>query len=345
MVAIFIAAALAVLASACGSSVETAPTPASTSTSTSTSPPEEVIQAPSCAGDLRCGDPAQSCCASPIIEGGTFNRFNDSKWPATVSSFRLDTFEVTVGRLRAFVEAYPGSLPKDGEGAHPKLPWSGWQGWWGDLEFPAGAQVPTTQEELRETLKNPYNALENDDPKVYAAWTDEPGAHESAAANNISWYLAFAFCAWDGGRLPTEAEWSYASVGGAEQRLFAWGDAYPNLTLGVRRDLDKKDIFPFMDVGSRPEGVGRFGQLDLGGNRFEWVLDLASPHEGQGKKSYVMPCVDCAQGLLGEEGWRIQEDSSFHVSDDMENHYGRPSPPFYYSYEFTVGIRCARDLP
>jgi formylglycine-generating enzyme required for sulfatase activity len=161
-------AALALLASACNTSVETAPRPAPASTSTS--PPEEVIQAPSCAGDLRCGDPAQSCCASPIIEGGSFNRYNNPKWPATVSAFRLDAFKVTVGRLRAFVEAYPGSRPKEGDGAHPKLASAGWRSEW-------DGELPETQEALRVSLVTPlaYNPpLEYDVERLFT-WSDMPG--------------------------------------------------------------------------------------------------------------------------------------------------------------------------
>src|SRR5262245_9701876 len=45
------------------------------------------------------------CCESVVVPGGTFNRTNDPAFPATVSSFRLDVYEVSVGRFRAFVDA------------------------------------------------------------------------------------------------------------------------------------------------------------------------------------------------------------------------------------------------
>ena len=67
------------------------------------------------------------CCESPLVTGGTFNRNNDPAYPATISDFRLDKYFVTVGRFRKFVEAYPESRPKDGDGEHPKIPGSGWQ--------------------------------------------------------------------------------------------------------------------------------------------------------------------------------------------------------------------------
>ncbi|HEY3493378.1 MAG TPA: SUMF1/EgtB/PvdO family nonheme iron enzyme [Polyangiaceae bacterium] len=48
--------------------------------------------------------------------------------------------------------------------------------------------------------------------------------HASSPKGCIDWYSAFLFCVWDGGRLPTESEWEYAAVGGANESLYAWGD-------------------------------------------------------------------------------------------------------------------------
>lgn len=57
---------------------------------------------------------------------------------------------------------------------------------------------------------------------TYATWTDAPGANEHLPINDVSWFVAFAFCAWDGGRLPTYAELSFAAAGGSEQRVYPW---------------------------------------------------------------------------------------------------------------------------
>jgi formylglycine-generating enzyme required for sulfatase activity len=41
---------------------------------------------------------------------------------------------------------------------------------------------------------------------------------------HVSWNDAEAFCAWSGTRLPSEAEWEFASRGGLVQARFPWGD-------------------------------------------------------------------------------------------------------------------------
>ena len=64
------------------------------------------------------------CCASPLVPGGTFNRDNDPNYPATVSDFRLDKYEITVGRFRAFVNAGMGTQanpPAAGSDANPNV--------------------------------------------------------------------------------------------------------------------------------------------------------------------------------------------------------------------------------
>jgi sulfatase modifying factor 1 len=106
----------------------------------------------------------------------------------------------------------------------------------------------------------------------------------------------FAFCAWDGGYLPTEAD--YAASGGSEQRAYPWSSPADSVTIGPTyasysclgdglAGCTTTDCIP---VGSHPAGNGRWGQSDLGGNVHEWILDLAD-FPG----TYPNPCVDCAE--------------------------------------------------
>ncbi len=98
-------------------------------------PPDGMSTArpPSCAALPRtCGASLNDdCCISPIVPGGNYFRGGDqygTSSPATVSSFRLDKYEVTVGRFRAFVEgnlATPSNPPAVGACAHAQIPGSG----------------------------------------------------------------------------------------------------------------------------------------------------------------------------------------------------------------------------
>lgn len=220
------------------------------------------------------------CCASQLVVGGQFDRVDEvgGTHPATVSDFQLDRFEVTVGRLRRFVEGYPLTRPAAGDGAHPLLASSGWRPEW-------DGSLPADQDALRAEVKCEEN---------FRTWTDAPGANEDLPVNCVDWFLAFAFCAWDGGRLPTEAEWNYAAAGGNEGRQYPWTGADLDGTYAVYdcsadgslpADCTLSDI---LAAGSRsPMGDGKWGQADLAGGMAEWTLDL--------NVEYAEPCDNCAR--------------------------------------------------
>jgi formylglycine-generating enzyme required for sulfatase activity len=163
----------------------------------------------------------EDCCGWAEVEGGSFNRLNidDDNLGASVSSFKLDLFEVTMGRFRPFFDAYPDTLPDPGDGAHFLYPESGWRAEW-------QAELPPNRGELNEILMTDYA----DRPCL---WDATAGDHERVPMECVPWYIAFAFCAWDGGRLPSFAEWNYALAGGDEQRTYPWGEEPYDLTRAV----------------------------------------------------------------------------------------------------------------
>ena len=220
--------------------------------------------------DNQCGQASgDDCCASLLVPGGKFLRYYDgvgfdkTEFPATVSAFWLDKYPVTVGRFRKFVEAFPDSRPKAGDGAHPNVPESGWKS-----SFPIAAD----QLSLRQVL------AEKPATCVAPTWTDTPGSGEDLPINCVTWYEMFAFCAWDGGRLPSVAEYQFAALGGAQQRVYPWSvppdSQVVDASYAVYSPDPVKNPLPApLPVGTRPKGAGLWGHLDLAGNVESLLLD------------------------------------------------------------------------
>jgi formylglycine-generating enzyme required for sulfatase activity len=192
---------------------------------------------------------------------------------ATVADFRLDRFEVTVGRFRQFFQFLMGGgqVPPNA-GAQPNAPTTGWVSTW-------STNLPTTDAALT------TNCDSSTSPTF--TWTSTAGTNELLPINCVDWYTAFAFCAWDGGRLPTEAEWQYAATidSTPTPRMYPWGGAAPDSSHAVycvsQAPTDPNPCAtgaPIGQVGSKsPLGDGPWGHADLAGNLWEWVLDSPMP--------------------------------------------------------------------
>jgi formylglycine-generating enzyme required for sulfatase activity len=311
--------------------------------------------APSCqeggAGLTNCGSAAESCCTSLEVPGGTFYRtFTNTGSgptleadPATVSGFRLDKYLATVGRFRQFVTAWNGGWrPQAGAGKHAHL--NGGKG----LAATGGGYEPgwvTSDDSYVAPSDTNLQCIGDWVPDMsagsnYYAWTSLPSDNENLPMNCVNWYEAYAFCIWDGGFLPSEAEWRYAAFGGAAQLEYPWGSTdpgtgsqyaiygcyYPDASgtcTGVQ------NIAP---VGSAPLGAGMWEHLDLGGGLWEWNLDWYAA-------TYVNPCVDCADSTAAT--YRVMQGGNFDsVSFFLPpaRRSDKPADTGAYAY----GIRCAR---
>jgi len=290
----------------------------------------------------------ESCCTSLEVTGGTYYRTYvpvnpngsvDDADPATVSAFRMDKYLVTVGRFRQFVNAWnngDGYTSPAGSGKHAYL--NNGNG----LNATGGGYEPGWVVSDDSNIA-PTNANLACEPP-YDTWTNAVGSQENLPINCANWYEAYAFCIWDGGFLPSEAEWEYAAAGGSEQRGFPWGSAgpgaacpgtgcqyaiygcdYPN---GSGSCTGVGNIGP---VGYAALGAGLWGQIDLAGNVWEWNLDWYA--------TYVDPCTDCAN-FTASPG-RVFRGGNFVIDDAdlIPPHRGSTAPAIRGN---DLGFRCTR---
>lgn len=336
----------------------------------SSGPLDPGATAPSCAlpdgGVLRCN--GESCCRSIVVPGGTFAMGrgtedcgrggcqtgasmngcpNDGyscdegelpEHPMRIAAFALDRYEVTVGRFRKFVDAYSnGWRPEVGQGVNGNVT-SGdtsWQTGWDDSGSPPPvpgppAKLPASASLMKSMLGPACNGERS-------SWTESTGEREAEAINCVNWYEAFAFCIWDGGRLPTEAEWEYVAAGGDRNWLYPWGATPPDCSLLQWGGVGCGDV-QVARVGGHTAGNARWGHADLAGNLREWVLD----HSG----TYTVSQADNYANTEGSYIMRVTRSSSF--ADNSlsatrvvwRSHGEHPS-----THDDTIGLRCARAAP
>ncbi|MFZ5896539.1 MAG: formylglycine-generating enzyme family protein [Myxococcota bacterium] len=283
-----------------------------------------------------------NCCQSRLIQGGTYlmgrgavgstdacpsgmtcsDAAERPEHNATVSDFYMDTFEVTVGRFRQFYIVYDNVRQfAANSGANPHIAGSGWQTAWNSL-------LPANQGALSTAVQC----------GAQQTWPQTPNGAttENRPMNCVTWYEAAAFCAWDGGRLPTEAEWEYAAAGATANRLYPWGATAPDGTLA--NYIGYASRASTIQVGSFPSGRGVFGQYDLGGSMEEWQLDYGSTAWYGGPPGN--PCNNCAN--LTAASTRITRGGSWETSAGLLRAAARSGGDPASRFEYR-GIRCVRD--
>jgi formylglycine-generating enzyme required for sulfatase activity len=227
------------------------------------------------------------------IPAGTLNMGGDNeqadrnefpKHQVQISAFWMDKTEVTNQQFMAFVKATNyqtiAERPIDWEAMKKELP----------------TDTPKPPDSLLQAGALVFQATDQpvrlDNPGQWWAWTiganwQHPEGPDSNIDDrmdhpvvHIAWEDAAAYAKWAGKRLPTEAEWEWASRGGTKDAIYPWGNE--NVNEGKPKANFWQGLFPYENhlkdgffatapVQSFPPNG--YGLHDMAGNVWEWCSD------------------------------------------------------------------------
>lgn len=283
-----------------------------------------------CIMQRSCPPTAELGCGLVPVAGGTFSfgtsSARDSLGPITVrvSDIVVDAYEVTVSRFRRYWLA-----------GHPTPS--------GPIRYPNGALRSVA------TVTEPVEAITASGRTC--TWSAVPTGAESLPINCVNWETAMAFCAWDGGRLPTEAEFEFLGsgrpiAGTLSPRTYPWGETAPRGAFGVRT-CDRAQLFGCEGDDMSP--VRRVGSFDSAGGIFDLSGNIA---EWQGDNGNGLRAPDCMHlGVVyddplctsGMSDLRAQRGSFYNDNAPRDLHLAARGGGFPSTTSDALGFRCVRS--
>ncbi len=226
--------------------------------------------------------------AGEFRQGGDNAQAADDEYPkhnVKLDGFWIDVTEVTNAQFAEFVKAtgYVTTAEKKPE--------------WDEIQKQLPPGTPKPDESLfvaASLVFRPTPAqVSLDDNSQWWEWKEGanwrhpegPGSDikgkDTYPVVHVSWFDAQAYAKWAGKRLPTEAEWEYASRGGLDNNIYPWGNEPVNS--GVPRANFWQGNFPskntvadkfYYSAPVKSFSPNGYGLYDMAGNVWEWCADL-----------------------------------------------------------------------
>ncbi|MBI4867913.1 MAG: SUMF1/EgtB/PvdO family nonheme iron enzyme [Candidatus Wallbacteria bacterium] len=191
------------------------------------------------------------------------------------------------------------------------------------------------------------------DSTAYSQYSDA----DASPVIILDWYDSYAYCAWAGLALPTEAQWEQAARGTAA-RTYPWGNELANAENVYRANYyagtDGSDdgfryTAPVESFGAgalspRANGTSPVGALDMLGNVWEWCFDWYDPsYYGQQPEwsDPTGPLDARVHRCIRGGGWSSNSGSDV-LGFLRTSARGNQPPTSRFGSPFSVGFRVAR---
>lgn len=303
--------------------------------------------------------------AGTFMMGGKTAQAYSNEFPrheVSVKAFLMDETEVTNAQFLEFAEA-TGYITV----AEKKVDWEEIR-----LQLPAGTpKPPDSVLEAGSLVFQPTDRpVDLNDFSQWWRWTIKADwRHPEGPASSIegrmqhpvvhiAWEDAVAYAAWAGKRLPTEAEWEWAAMGGNTSNTYPWGNEPPEQAVGKANFWQGR--FPVQNFALDgyeatapvkafpPNGYGLY---DMAGNVWEWCADkfdvrAYEKYAQQGLVSNPQGSDQYNDPLEPNAPKHIMRGGSFLCNDDYCSGYrvSRRMSSTKDSGANHIGFRCVQDL-